>query len=157
MYIALARNSIDECIKPNLKKQWKVEKKRFFSSQDETLVEFEGKLIPKKQYEKRTPGLYKPEFTGTGMICLNSKVYHIFNDKEQKTSCKGIQKKRNNLTRENFNQILETWQPISFENAGFIRDGNQTKTYKQTKKGLTYFYAKRKVLSDGVSTTHLDI
>ena len=157
LYIAFARSSIDECVKPNLKKEWEIEKKRFFSSQDESLIEFEGKLIPKKQYEKRTPGLYKPEFIGTGMICLNSKVYHIFNDKEQKTSCKGIQQKRNNLTRENFNQILETWQSISFENAGFIRDGVKTKTYKQTKKGLTYFYAKRKVLSDGVSTTHLNI
>ena len=43
------------------------------------------------------------------------------------------------------------------ENAGFIRDGLDTRTYTQTKKGLNYFYCKRKVLSDGIHTTHLDI
>ena len=43
------------------------------------------------------------------------------------------------------------------ENAGFIRDGVETRTYKQTKRGLNYWYVKRKILSDGVSTTHLDI
>ena len=42
-------------------------------------------------------------------------------------------------------------------NAGFIRDGTDIKTYTQTKVGLGYFYAKRKVLADGVTTTHLDI
>ena len=44
------------------------------------------------------------------------------------------------------------------ENAGFTRDNRRTiKTYTQTKKGLGYFYEKRKVKLDGVSTTHLDI
>ena len=39
----------------------------------------------------------------------------------------------------------------------FVREGGKTLTYTQTKKGLEYFYAKRRVLDDGVSTTHLDI
>ena len=56
-----------------------------------------------------------------------------------------------------FLQTLETHKPYIIENAGFYRDGLETKTYTQVKKGLGYFYAKRKVLSDGVSTTHLDI
>ena len=43
------------------------------------------------------------------------------------------------------------------ENAGFIMDGLETRTYTQVKKGLNYFYSKRKVLADGISTTHLDI
>ena len=43
------------------------------------------------------------------------------------------------------------------ENAGFIRDGVETRTYIQTKKGLNYFYPKRQVLDEGVSTTHLNI
>ena len=43
------------------------------------------------------------------------------------------------------------------ENAGFIRDGLETRTYLQTKRGLNYWYVKRKVLDDGVTTTHLDI
>ena len=96
------------------------------------------------------------------MICLNSKVYHIWGiDKNNKlivkTSCKGTQKKRNILIKENFLSVIETQLSHSIKNAGFIQDGLCTKTYTQTKKGLAYFYAKRKVLDDGISTTHLDI
>ena len=42
------------------------------------------------------------------------------------------------------------------ENAGFIRDGLETRTYLQTKKGLNYWYVKQKVLQDGVTTYYLD-
>ena len=59
--------------------------------------------------------------------------------------------------KENFLDILHTRKPKSIVNAGFIRDGYKIKTYTQKKKGLEYFYAKRKVLEDGVSTRHLDI
>ena len=157
LYIAFARDSIDDCVKPHLREEWNIEKLKFFSSQDTSPREFAGKIISTAQFEKRTPGLYKAEFEGLGMLCLNSKVYHIFKADDYRTSCKGIQKKRNTLTREDFEVVLKSQQPAFFENAGFIRDGTETKTYTQTKKGLSYFYAKRKVLSDGVSTTHLDI
>ena len=44
------------------------------------------------------------------------------------------------------------------ENAGFIRGKDGTiKTYTQIKVGMSYVYMKRKVLDDGVSTTHLDL
>ena len=167
LYIAFARDSIDDCVKPHLKEEWNIEKLNFLSSQDTSPREFAGKIITNAQFEKRTPGLYKPEFEGQGMLCLNSKVYHIYKGDEykcpynckdcHKTSCKGIQQKRNTLTRKDFETVLKSQQPAFFENAGFIRDGTETKTYVQIKKGLSYFYGKRKVLSDGVSTTHLDI
>ena len=85
------------------------------------------------------------------MLCQNSKVYHIWGtDKEgkeiTKTSCKGVQQKP------------RTQNPCRVENAGFLRDEQGTiKTCTQENKGFSYFYAKRKVLSDGVSTVHLDI
>ena len=100
------------------------------------------------------------------MICLNSKVYHIWSDKVNpksgkvyaKTSCKGVQKRRNELVREDFLSIIQNPEKKHIiENAGFIRDGLETRTYLQTKKGLNYWYVKRKVLEDGVTTTHLDI
>ena len=57
--------------------------------------------------------------------------------------------------------VLRTQQPKHFENAGFIKTvdelGPGMSTYIQNKIGLGYFYGKRKVLEDGVSTTHLDI
>ena len=96
------------------------------------------------------------------MIALNSKVYHIWGkDKDgnaiEKTSCKGAQKRRNQFMKVNFLSVLETQLPHIVKNAGFIRDGLTIKTYTQSKIGLGYFYPKRKVLSDGISTTHLDI
>ena len=164
LYIAFARETIDECVKPELKEEWDTEKHNFFSSTDDSDFKFGGENIPFSQWDKRTPGKYKPEFEGVGMICLNSKVFHIWSDKLDKegmlivkTSCKGTQKKRNDLIRKNFFYVLESCNPYFIENAGFIRDGLDTKTYTQIKKGLGYFYGKRKVLADGVSTTHLDI
>ena len=166
LYIALARETLDECVKPELKAEWDQVKWKFLSSEDnETMVDFNGYSITLRQYDKRTPGKYKEEFNGIGMVCLNAKVYHIWSDRydeygnaETKTSCKGMQKKRNKLVRDDFLEMLENPRHQHFvENAGFIIDGLDTKTYTQTKKGLNYFYCKRKVLADGVSTVHLDI
>ncbi len=91
------------------------------------------------------------------MGCLNSKVYIVWGEKI-KCSCKGTQQKRNQLGKHLFEEVLETKEPHKVENAGFIRfkDG-VIKTYTQVKTGMSYFYAKRKVLDDRVSTTHLDI
>ena len=91
------------------------------------------------------------------MGCLNSKVYIIWGDKV-KVSCKGTQQRRNTLGKEHFEKLLQTKEPHKVENAGFIRGKDGViKTYTQAKTGMSYFYAKRKVLADGVSTTHLDI
>ncbi len=156
LYIAFARDTIDECVKAELKDEWKRVKWDFFSSEDDTPFDFNGHEIPFKQYDKRTPGKFKPEFIGMGMICLNSKVFHCWGP-ETKTSCKGTQKKRNVLVRENFLKLLRTRDPEMITNAGFIQEDGKILTYTQTKKGLEYFYGKRKIMSDGVSSTHLDI
>ncbi len=74
-----------------------------------------------------------------------------------KTSCKGTQKKRNKLVKEDFFNLLETTAPRFVTNAGFVREGGMTLSYTQIKKGFEYFYAKRRVLDDGVSTKHLGI
>ena len=69
-----------------------------------------------------------------------------------------MQKKRNILIKKDFLNKLQN--PLSehyVENAGFIREGLDTKTYTQKKKGLEYFYCKRIVLSDGITTSHLHI
>ena len=166
LYIALARDTIDECVQPDKLIEWYLEKWDFFSSEDtETMINFRGHSISKKQYEKRTPGKFKEEFNGIGMICLNAKVYHIWSDYVDndgqflsKTSCKGVQKKRNELVREDFLSRLQNPKEKHFvQNAGFVKDGLNTRTYTQDKEGLNYFYCKRKVLADGISTTHLDI
>ena len=105
LYIAFARDTIDECVKPELKELWKREKWNYFSnSEDKSEREFEGRNVPYCQLDKRTPDKYKPEFIGDGMICLNSKVYHIWGKNKDgkeitKTSCKGSGKKRNHISK----------------------------------------------------------
>ena len=164
LYVAFARDTIDECVKPEMRERWQSEKWEWFSSEDEsTIIDFDGIPITKAQYDKRTPGKFKPEFVGVGMICLNSKVYHIWRYNLQgelitKTSCKGAQQKRNDILKLHFLNVLQTKTPHQVKNAGFIKDDQKIiKTYTQKKIGLSYFYAKRKVFEDGVSTTHLDI
>ena len=164
LYIAFAKDTIDECVKPELKDEWDKVKYDFFSSVSNEPIEFGGKTIPFKLYDKRTPKKYKPQFEGIRMICLNSKVYHCWSDKLDengeiltKTSCKGVQE-RNELLKQHFLEMINNpCQNHTIENAGFIRDGTDILTYTQRKKGLNYFYAKRIVLDDGVSTTHLNI
>ena len=159
LYIALAHDTIDECVKPELKSKWFEEKWNYFASEDKnTMIDFEGHSISYSQWDKRTPGLFKPEFVGLGMICINSKVYIIWNDDKSKTSCKGTQQSRNELLKEDFLSVVQTQQSKTIENAGFIKTkSGEINIYTQEKVGMGYFYAKRKVLSDGVSTTHLDI
>ena len=161
LYIAFARDTIDECVKPEYRgEKWINEKRKWFSAEhdDKCKIKFEDHIIPFAQWDKRTPGKFKPEFDGIGMACLNSKVYTIWSDEESKTGCKGAQQKRNQLLKEHFLTILETQQPHRVENAGFVKDKEGViKTYTQKKVGMGYFYAKRKVLADGVSTSHLDI
>ena len=65
---------------------------------------------------------------------------------------------RNGTRYQNLICVLERQQCNQVENVGFIKDNRGTiKAYTQTKKGFGYFYAKRKVQPDSVSTTHLDI
>ena len=164
LYIAFARENIDLCVKPELREEWFAKKGDWFSSEDsECDIVFEGVNVPLSEYDKRTPGKFKPEFVGDGMACLNSKTFHGWGiDKDGKTvwktSCKGIQKKRNEIVKEHLLTVLESQKPCRFENAGFIKNKQGTiLTYTQEKQGLSYFYGKRKVLADGVSTTHLDV
>lgn len=152
------RETIDDCVKPELKEQWTQEKHKCFSSNSTEPVMFDGGEITMQQYDKRTPGKYKAEFVGDGMISLNRKVYHCWGADNSKTSCKGVQQKRNPLSKEDFLEKLNN--PRSrhvVQNSGFIRHEDEIRTYTQDKKGLEYFYGKRIVKADGVSTTHLEI
>jgi hypothetical protein len=162
LYIAFAKDTIDECVKPHLKEQWETEKWNWFCSEDtETYVEFRGESITKKEHDRRTPGKFKEEYRGIGMICLNSKTYIIWESldgKKWKLSSKGVQEKRNELTPLDYIYTLHTHEPKIIENAGLIRDKQGLiHLYTQQKQGISYFYCKRKILPDGISTTHLDI
>jgi hypothetical protein len=87
-------------------------------------------------YDKRTTGLFRTEFTGDGMIALCSKTYFCFGA-EDKFSCKGVNRKPNNVTKEKYMDVLITKQSGSGTNRGFRTIYNQVYTYLQERVGFT--------------------
>ena len=139
-YMALSGGSLEEYIKPEMQQRYQMEKKNWFPRTD-------------------TPQLAaydKTEFTGDGMIALCSKTYFCFGA-EDNFSCKGVNRKTNNVTKEKYMDVLLTKQSGSGTNKGFRSIDSQVYTYLQERAWFSYFYPKRKVLADGVSTVPLEI
>ena len=146
-YIAIAANSIEDLVKPELREEYNEDKVNWFPRTD---------TPENRAFDKRTPGLFKEEWSGDGIIGLCSKTYYCFGS-DDKFSCKGINKKCNEIDKEKFLNVLLTRNSSSGLNKGFRVRNNSVYTYHQSRMGFSYFYPKRKVLSDGVSTLPLDI
>ena len=61
LYIAFARDTIGDCVKPELREEWSNEKWKWFLSDIESKIIFEGHEISIAQWGKRTPGKFKSE------------------------------------------------------------------------------------------------
>ncbi len=146
-YLAISGDSLDDVIKPGMKDKYHREKHLWFPRQN----------TPEQySYDKRTPGLFKVEWEGEGIIALCSKTYFCFGATE-KFSCKGLNRRNNQLTKEKYMTVLNTRSSGGGVNKGFIMKHGVMFTYEQRRTALTYFYPKRKVEDDGVSTTFLEI
>ncbi len=171
-YIALSVSNLEDAVKPELKEQFFHSYAQWFPSLacDQHMEEFVQaksagqvwELQPccqeRKQFDKRTPGLFKEEWRGDGMIALCSKTYFGWGEGcSNKVSCKGLQKRHNALTKEKFLTVLTSQNSGHGTNRGFRSLNNQVFTYTQVRDALTYFYPKRKVMADRVSTAPLDI
>ena len=146
-YMALSTDTLEEVIKPEMQQRFRMEKKNWFPRDD---------TPEHAAYDKRTPGLFKEEYRGDGIVALCSKTYYCFG-KEDKFSCKGINKRLNDIHKDKYMDVLLTKQSGSGTNRGFRVIDNKMYTYLQERAGFSYFYPKRKVLADGVSTIPLDI
>ena len=132
----------------------------------------------------RTPGKFKEEFRGAVIYALNAKTYMCAKDEtdldrdfppaaneseddrlkrlavrkaaESKRSTKGLNKRSNAIGLQQFASVLRDRNAVEGVNTGFIKKNNALYTYSQRRAGLSYFYAKRRVLADGVSTAHLE-
>jgi hypothetical protein len=139
----------NDLIKLELRDEFKKEKDKWFPRTD---------TQEHIQYDKRTPGLFKIEYEGEGMVALCSKTYHCWNDivggNGMKTSCKGIQKSKNKelMNRESYKKCLINKTPNEATNSGFryIKGDHTMRTYEQHKVGLSQIYTKGVTLSDGV-------
>ena len=96
-------------VKPELKAEFEADKCNWFSRTD---------TPEHKAYDKRTPGLFKVEWEGQGIIGLCSKTYYCFGAKD-KFSCKGVNKKCNEINKDKYLQVLLTKQNSSGVNRGF--------------------------------------
>ena len=172
-YFALSTKSLEEAVRPEIRDEFYASYRDWFPSPacDEHYDKFVEVKTARREWtplscckarskhDKRTPGLFKTEFEGTGAVALCSKTYICWNDRETKISCKGIQKARNiaNLTRENYKRVIKSQTPGKGINKGFRSVDGVMYTYEQERAGLSYFYGKRQVLADGTSTIPLDL
>ena len=160
-YFSFSEDSIEKLIKPHMRKEYKKDKYNFLPSESSTLhptFTVDGKPFTMKQYEKRTPGKFKIECEKDKIIALCCKMYCCsdMDEKEIKVSCTGIQKS-NDVSYKKFENVLFNNEKDVAVNTGFRYLNGGMNTYVQQKKGLSYVYNKRILLSDGISTIPLNI
>ena len=146
-YIAISSETFEDVIKPHMRNQYEEDRSNWFPRND---------CMENARYDKRTPGLFKVEWEGDGIVALCSKTYYCFGPTD-KFSCKGISKRQNDITKDIYLNVLHSRMAAGGTNSGFRVVNNGVSTYTQAKNAFTYFYPKRQVLNDNVSTTFLDI
>ena len=104
------------------------------------------------------------EWAGRGLVALNSKTYYCYGGDgadEVKFSAKGINRGVNDITAEMYLTVLRDRTVKSFVNRGFINPHEKRSkaihTYEMERNGLSWFYGKRQIQADGVSTIPLNI
>ena len=172
-YFAFSTETIEQCIKPELREEFFTRMHEWFPSPscEEHRNDFidarilgadwiqEPCCIEKQKYDKRTPGLFKEEYRGDVIISLCSKTYCVENweEKAAKFSSKGVSKRGYNNPINIYRGVLESQIAASGTNLGFRARNNKIFTYEQVRTGFSYLYCKRLVLPDGRSTKSLDI
>ena len=163
-YMALT-GDFESLVIPEMRENFEAERSKWLLRND---------TLENTAYDKRVPGLFKPEFIGKGIVALASKTYFVKGfDGKDKFSCKGIQKAHNNseIQFEKYKSVLFDNAPSLVTNKGMRilndKQVNNTKTdanqnrriygYSIQKVGLSAKYDKRVVLDDRVSTVPLNL
>ena len=170
-YIALAGDSIDDLVAPEHREHYFKHRSEWLPAEccDEHKEEYvnttlagrswtatESCCLARKAFDKRTPGLFKVEWCGNGFIGLCSKTYYCFGSTNKSTT-KGLNKRQNDIDNDAFLNVLTSRRSGSGVNRGFRVHNSSMMTYVQERAALTYFYPKRKVLEDGLTTAPLDL
>ena len=167
LYLSISRDRLEDVIKPEMRQEFFRNRHLWFPSEScpnhrDAFVktklrgeDWEGAelcCVQQRQRDARTPGLFKTEFQGEGMVALCSKTYFSFGKTQTKLSCKGLNKKQNALQKEHFMTVLRSGQSGGGTNTQIKTDGKKTYTYTQGRKALSYLYPKRRVQMDGINT-----
>ena len=160
-YFSLSKHSLIQAVKPSLQAAFTSRIKN--SCHEVNYLADERTWFPREccqthiKYDKRTPGLFKLEASGQEMIALSSKTYLLRDGESCKISCKGVNKNSLLEPLPIFHSVLNEKRSVSTVNRGFRAVNNFIYSYEQEKVGFGYFYCKRTVLEDGISTAPLDI
>ena len=97
------------------------------------------------------------------MLCLCSKTYCCYDvtSNKLKFSSKGLNKRvleqSGDGPLEKYRRVLNEKVNVTSNNRGFRTNNHSVATYEQVKKGLSYFYPKRIVETDGIHTQPLNL
>ena len=158
MYMALNKPTLEQCVKKELLTEFKGQ--IYSRCSDDMRAEWFPRKCCEKHiaFDRRYCGIFGLEFKGYKMVALCSKSYIIEDEYgKQKISCKGISKKAVDQPMEKFENTLTSTVANTSHNVGFRLNNGEMYTYDQTKIGFNYFYCKREVMSDGVSTKPLNL
>ena len=162
-YLALAGESVDDLVTPALRDHYFRHRSEWLPSEccDERRNDYvrcrlanrpwfgdEACCKARRAFDKRTPGLFKVEWSGDGFVGLCNKMYYCFGP---------LSKRHNTIDNDAFLEVLTYRRSGSGKNRGFRVHKSTVLTYVQERAALTYFYAKRVVHEDGVTTGPVDV
>ena len=96
------------------------------------------------------------KLNGRAVASLVFRLKHCLGDKSDKLAAKGVNKSAD-LSKDVFLNFINARQSIPSPNQGLLAKNNETFTYEMELRGLSFFYCKRRVLNDSVSTNYLNI
>ena len=150
----MSGDSLDEIVKPEMKQAYGADKENWLATD---------------KFSERTPCLIKPEFVGTRGVWLTAKCYLIQNKaRENKYGYKGVSKKHDDLHFQRYKEVLDVFLKTRIDselegkdidkakNVGFRVYDRSIVTYEQNKLGLSAYYDKLYVLTDGIPSKPLD-
>ena len=165
LYLAVAHDSLEDCIKPDMREVWNNIRMNDCSST--FAADSSNNFLPRTccskliKHDNREPGIFMEEFRCTGMICLCSKTYCCFDQITDKIKfiSQGLNKRTLEESGagplEKYRCVLDEKTNVQSTNRGFRTIQHSVCTYEQTKRGLSYLYPKRIVLDDGFHTKPL--
>ena len=166
LYLALAEKELEDCVRLEMKTKWEQLRSKYCT--DSFTADAAGNLSPRmcrdkhKKFDKRKPGLFKEEFRCTEMLCLCSKTYCCFAvvSNKFKVRSKSFNKR---VLEQSIHGVLNKYclvrdEKVNFTsiNRGCCTNNDSDITYEQVRKILSYFYPKRRAVSDGFHTQPLN-
>ena len=122
-----------------------------------TKISFSLLVVKKQEKYDRTTRLFKLEASGEEMIALSSKTYLLKQNETCKFNSKGVNKSRVINPERIVKSVLNDKVTNSVTNMGFRVKDSRMFSYHQIRSGFNYFYCKRKIRNDGISTIPIDV